>query len=164
MNRAFLNLLSYSFISDSPLMYHLNSFGSYISYHIVTNSNIPGYVYGETNTCRRYSDFTWLSTELSRVCAGQCQIFSEMSIMIVYAYLFKSSVRDVQMDFAFWRWTCQKEQQLRHVEVGQHLDSHFFYAHLKWFFSRWFVNKWCTERRLLEFRRPDLLRIICTTR
>ena len=36
----------------------------------MTNSNIPGYVYGETNVVRRYSDFTWLSTELSRVCAG----------------------------------------------------------------------------------------------
>ena len=36
----------------------------------MTNSNIPGYVYGETNVVRRYSDFTWLSTELSRFCAG----------------------------------------------------------------------------------------------
>ena len=52
-----------------PVRSH-ESFGSHINYHIDTNSNIPGYVYGSTNVIRRYSDFTWLSTELSRVCAG----------------------------------------------------------------------------------------------
>ena len=36
----------------------------------MTSSNIPGYVYGETVVGRRYSDFNWLSTELSRFCAG----------------------------------------------------------------------------------------------
>jgi sorting nexin-1/2 len=36
----------------------------------VTDSNIPGYVKGETTIGRRYSDFNWLSAELSRFCAG----------------------------------------------------------------------------------------------
>jgi hypothetical protein len=45
-------------------------FTAHIMYQIDTNSNIPGYIYGDTNVIRRYSDFTWLSTELSRVCAG----------------------------------------------------------------------------------------------
>jgi sorting nexin-1/2 len=48
----------------------LFSYGSYVNYHIVTASNIPGYAYGETNVGRRYSDFTWLAQELSRFCAG----------------------------------------------------------------------------------------------
>lgn len=52
------------------LIITLNSFGSYINYQIVTDSNIPGYVKGETSIGRRYSDFTWLSAELSRFCAG----------------------------------------------------------------------------------------------
>ena len=52
-----------------PVRSH-ESFGSHINYHIDTNSNIPGYIYGDTNVIRRYSDFTWLAADLSRVCAG----------------------------------------------------------------------------------------------
>ena len=52
-----------------PMRSH-DGFGAHINYQIDTNSNIPGYIYGDTNVIRRYSDFTWLSTELSRVCAG----------------------------------------------------------------------------------------------
>ena len=52
-----------------PVRSH-ESFGSHINYHIDTNSNIPGYVYGDMCVIRRYSDFTWLSSELSRFCAG----------------------------------------------------------------------------------------------
>lgn len=52
-----------------PVRSH-ESFGSHINYHIDTNSNIPGYIYGDTSVIRRYSDFTWLSSELSRFCVG----------------------------------------------------------------------------------------------
>lgn len=53
----------------SPVRSH-EGFGSHTTYDIDTNSNIPGYKYGDTRVERRYSDFVWLSTELSRVCAG----------------------------------------------------------------------------------------------
>lgn len=53
----------------APVRAH-EGFGSHTSYDIDTNSNIPGYKYGDTQVERRYSDFVWLSTELSRVCAG----------------------------------------------------------------------------------------------
>lgn len=47
-----------------------DGFVSHTTYDIDTNSNIPGYKYGDTRVSRRYSDFVWLSTELSRVCIG----------------------------------------------------------------------------------------------
>lgn len=47
-----------------------DNFGSYISYHIESNSNITGYIFGDVSVVRRYSDFTWLSTELSNYCPG----------------------------------------------------------------------------------------------
>ena len=47
-----------------------DTFAAHVNYHVATNSNIPGYVYGDTVVVRKYSDFSWLASELSRVCAG----------------------------------------------------------------------------------------------
>ena len=47
-----------------------DSFGPFTAYRIVTNTNIPGFIYGEILVERRYSDFVWLSGELSRVAPG----------------------------------------------------------------------------------------------
>lgn len=47
-----------------------DAFGAYICYSIESNSNIPGFIYGEVTVIRRYSDFEWLSSELSKACPG----------------------------------------------------------------------------------------------
>lgn len=47
-----------------------DAFGAFVAYTIESNSNIPGYVYGEVIVVRRYSDFAWLAAELSRAMPG----------------------------------------------------------------------------------------------
>lgn len=91
-------------MSDAPVHYlrisikdsvrSSESFPSHINYNIETNSNIPGYVYGDKLVARRYSDFSWLAAELSRVCPG-CIIpaLPEKQTVALYSVEFVESRR-----------------------------------------------------------------------